>query len=203
MWASWNFLKQQKACGAARHTWPGQALRRGCTLAGHLNGHVWEIKWKAYALRWWHSWMFLATVSSWTTELVFWSWNVPKQNSIKWRLQPDNWELLQRLKHQGFRSFSPTLREFQIRELVCQSCGRKKKGSKEATRGFVCGLQCKEQTCTKECAGSRRYTLDWAKFSRGNRESELKCKASSWKQGKQQSPLSRTQQASCLSISGR
>lgn len=94
-------------------------------MSGRLNGRLTDID--GWVLRWWHSWVSLATLSSWTTvsEPLFHSWNVPKQNSIKRLPQPENWELLQRLKHQGFRSFSPTLREFQIRELVCQSYERK------------------------------------------------------------------------------
>lgn len=48
-------------------------------MCKRLNGRLTDRN--GWVLRWWHSWMFLATVSSWTTlsELLFYSWNVPKQ----------------------------------------------------------------------------------------------------------------------------
>lgn len=142
-------------------------------MSGRLNGRLTDIN--GWVLRWWHSWVLLATVSSWTTvsELLFHKWNVPKQNSIKWLPQLENWELLQRLKHQGLKSFSPTLREFQIRELVCQLWEKEK----DSKKSLVCGLKRVEQTYTKESANSRRYilcyTLDISKFSRGSGKGEI------------------------------
>lgn len=122
---------------------------------------------------------FFFSASSWTTasEPLFYKWNVPQQNSIKWLPQLENWELLQRLKHQGSESFSPTLREFQIREWVL-SVTRDRKRLQRVP--LYVDSSVGEQTYTKGSADSRRdiscFTLDNSKFSRGRVKGEIKTK---------------------------
>lgn len=139
---------------------------------GHLNGHEWEIEWQAYRdKRLSFEMVTQLGVSCYNEFLNYCVWAAEMSQSktassdcLSWRTE----SCCKDLNIKVFRSFSPTFREFQIRELVCQSCAREKKTPKEYAEYFICGLQRKEQTSTKESASSTRYfscyTLDNAKI---------------------------------------
>lgn len=130
------------------------------------------------------------SVSSWTTasEPLFYKWNVPEQNSIKWLPQLENWELLQRLKHQGSESFSPTLREFQIREWVCQL-----RETEKDFKGFLCmwtqAWGNKHTQRDPPTADAIFHVLLWTIPSSQEGEGKERCETRCWRHARNPSPL--------------